>query len=661
MTDIPNPVVLQKKGNRIWVTFPYSPDDVGLIRKIQGRSFSRNPHNHWAVPLDMTVCRRLRTLYGKRIIMDGNLRQWAVEQVREEGRLDSISMADHADLPVLRKKLPGLWRALYFGPLGKHFKDEHGGTEELLDAGEHVCSFLAGVEPWSYGSYQTADVRFMADAKAPLNANHQGLGKTLEAIGEIFEAGREIGWHLIIAPSAAVDGTWEPELEKWLADYAGTVGIFACHGKRRRREATLHAAMYSEAQVNFVVVNPAMVQFRKDKFNTGPMVIRAKEKEYRVACKCSRLKSAHWHYEPAYPEMMDIYWDTIVNDEVHKGNIRNHRSITGHSMTRLQLNDEAKPVGMSGTPMKKYGADIWGILHWLRPDVFTSYWNFAHEYFDVRKGYAGHPKVGILREEMEEAFGQALVPYVVRRTKREALPWLPDKMPVPVMVTLGEKQRKQYDKMELEGIAAFDEEDSPDIAQTSILAEFTRMQQFANCYHRSMAGGRMLPWPHESAKLDAMFEKLDEAGIPEGVADNPTVIFSRFKEMLDVVSYRLGKMKVEHGYIHGGVHERRPLIDLFQRGKLPVMLVVTSAGGVSLTLDAADTGHFIEPSWAPDEQEQAEDRLHRASRIHQVTIYTYIARDTIDEYITETAFEKDDQHKRILDVRRMLRQRHQRT
>jgi SNF2 family DNA or RNA helicase len=164
----------------------------------------------------------------------------------------------------------------------------------------------------------------------------------------------------------------------------------------------------------------------------------------------------------------------------------------------------------------------------------------------------------------------------------------------------------------------------------------------------------MYPWALESSKLDALFDNLDAAGILDESSDDQVVIFSRFKEMILAVGHRLDKAKVKYGIISGETKNRRELKESFQDGRLKIMLVVTSAGGVSLTLDAADTAHFIEPSWAPDEQEQAEDRLHRASRMHQVMIYTYIARDTIDEYITETAFDKAEQHERILDIRRKI-------
>jgi SNF2 family DNA or RNA helicase len=61
----------------------------------------------------------------------------------------------------------------------------------------------------------------------------------------------------------------------------------------------------------------------------------------------------------------------------------------------------------------------------------------------------------------------------------------------------------------------------------------------------------------------------------------------------------------------------------------------TTAGGVALTLDRASTAIIMDETWDPDDQEQAEDRVHRASRIHQVTVYYLRSRDTIEEYIKQ--------------------------
>ena len=64
-----------------------------------------------------------------------------------------------------------------------------------------------------------------------------------------------------------------------------------------------------------------------------------------------------------------------------------------------------------------------------------------------------------------------------------------------------------------------------------------------------------------------------------------------------------------------------------------VLLLTTTAGGVSLTLDAADDLVVLDETWSPDDQTQVEDRIHRLSRIHQVTIWKAFSIGTIEESI----------------------------
>jgi SNF2 family DNA or RNA helicase len=41
----------------------------------------------------------------------------------------------------------------------------------------------------------------------------------------------------------------------------------------------------------------------------------------------------------------------------------------------------------------------------------------------------------------------------------------------------------------------------------------------------------------------------------------------------------------------------------------------------------------MDETWDPDDQTQATDRVHRASRIHQVTVYWLQTVDTVEDYI----------------------------
>lgn len=631
---------LSANGKRIDVHFPYSEDAVRRMRTISGRAFNRK-EKFWTVPLDMTTCRMLRKAFDPdktgALLMGDALRSWAANAIREENTLGKIALADTGKVERLWTVLPGLAEAIHLGPAGRFMTPE-----------ERVAA-LANPE----GSYQAADVTFLAQSSAPLNGLQQGLGKTPEWIAAVWESGLEAGTHLVVAPTAAVDGTWEPELETWQAEAGDRVSIHACTGTKAERQATLDEALASTAECKWVIVNPAMIQYRKTDEQTR-IARKAKPKEIKakVCCFCDRMKEGHWHYESAYPELMDVEWTTICIDECHKGNIRNHRSLTSFSMADLILRDGGKKCAMSGTPMKKKGADIWGLLHWLRPDVFTSFWRFAEMFFEIEDNGFGK-KIGDFIEEREAEFFQYLMPYVIRRTKAECLPWLPPKQYIEVPCTMTGKQLKQYTSMEQDGISRL--ADGSEVVTTNVLAEFTRLSQFANAYC-TLVGDRIVP-TLESAKLDALWEKLDEAGILEGTSDEQTLIFSQSLEMVELVADTLRAKGVSVDVVKGGQSkkgQRRAIKDAFQSGETKVLCLVTTAGGVSLTLDMADSVHFIDTSWAPDDDEQAEDRAHRASRIHQVRIYRYLAVGTIDEYKAITSIDKAEAHAHILDVRREL-------
>jgi SNF2 family DNA or RNA helicase len=134
------------------------------------------------------------------------------------------------------------------------------------------------------------------------------------------------------------------------------------------------------------------------------------------------------------------------------------------------------------------------------------------------------------------------------------------------------------------------------------------------------------------------------------------VITSQYTEVIDSLADYLRSIKVEYLIITGAVNEanRMRATELFQsEGGPRVMLMNTKAGGVSITLDAYCSELVeIDETWVPDDQEQVEDRIHRVSRIHQVTIYRLTTLGTIDERIREITEDKDKIQKTILDGRR---------
>lgn len=606
-------VYVERQGaKRIQVTFEYDRRLVDAVRAIEGRRWHKEG-KYWSVPLDLAVCRQLRDAFGKALTIGPDLHAWATAAVRQEATLGSLASAEDANLDRLPQVAPTLAATL------------HG--------------------------FQRAGCAFVAGAPATLIADQPGLGKTLEAIGGLFEAEAVTGPILVVAPLTAVETVWGYELARW-QQYP----VYVPTGNRAQRQATLDDFAAAKGP-RWLVVNPAMVQWRKDDTNLGPHTIQAKEKDWFRACRCGQSKKPHWHYRAAFDAIDSVTWHGIVVDECHKGAVRDPQTITAKSLYDLDLLDGGKKVALSGTPMTSKAIDLWGILHWLRPDVFTSRWQWAERWCIIERNAYGS-KIGPLRQDRKEEFFRSLTPYVLRRTKGEVLKELPPKRFVDMWCEMDPKQAKQYASMAKAAMVTIGEDT---VAPTSVLAEFMRLKQFAVAEQVMGQNGKLQPTAH-SGKLETLLEILEERGIfdesiPEDQAEK-VVVFSQFETVVTLVADALRERGVEVSRITGKESKRGQRAQLqraFQQdGGTRVMVMTTTAGGVAITLDRADTVVFMDEMWSPSDMEQAEDRVHRASRIHNVTIYNLRTRGTIDEYIMDVVDSKESLFAEVLDIRRRM-------
>jgi hypothetical protein len=131
----------------------------------------------WTVPLNLDIARRLNEDIGPDLVLGRALRCGA----RRHGSVKRTCMLSRASTVE-----PRTWK-LY---------------KKIPELAE-----------WMRG-YQRADVKFLG-ATSCLNLNEQGLGKTAEIIGAIFEADLENGPHLVVAPKTSLETVWREEIERW--------------------------------------------------------------------------------------------------------------------------------------------------------------------------------------------------------------------------------------------------------------------------------------------------------------------------------------------------------------------------------------------------------------------------------------------------------------
>lgn len=91
------------------------------------------------------------------------------------------------------------------------------------------------------------------------------------------------------------------------------------------------------------------------------------------------------------------------------------------------------------------------------------------------------------------------------------------------------------------------------------------------------------------------------------------------------------------------IADRRDLVDEFQTNpNIFIFLLSTRAGGLGVTLTAADTVIFYDNDWNPTMEAQATDRVHRIGQTKEVSVYRLITRKTVEERIIKRAKQKQN-------------------
>lgn len=314
---------------------------------------------------------------------------------------------------------------------------------------------------------------------------------------------------------------------------------------------------------------------------------------------------------------------TLVVDEAHF--LRNRGTKQSEAIVSLGRVAKRK-YALTGTPATSSPADVFGILHFLDPVKWSSYWHFAERYFKITKGFGSSRDVGDFKSLARKREYEELLNIVsVQRKRKDIMKWLPDKQYQTIKLKMHKDQQKAYDEMrtmfEVEEIGL----DAP-----TILAQMTRLRQITSV-------PSVLGLSH-GAKFDFILEWLDE---------NPNeqlLVFSNFSSGLKVLQENLRAKKYKVGTLIGETPkvQRDQFVRSFQSGVRQVLLCNIEAAGTGLTLDAAGTVIFLDRHYNPTQNEQAEDRIvaTQQDRNLNALIIDLICEDTIDEKILQLVKEK---------------------
>ena len=600
---------LHKQKQRIWLTFPYNDATVQAIKEaVQGSRWDKDGR-FWHFPLDMETARDIRSVanaFGVSLDIDKDLGNWAKT---EKARIANIirpddTTADTAHLlPRCRTERPALIEAM-------------------------------AAKPW-----QIPGAAFIVEQRNVLLADQPGLGKTIQTLAAVIELDIH-GPILVVAPRTAVNVTWPEEIKRWLGPDEEVYVINSSLSPRRRSDLVTHAkhrAWYQNKRV-WVICGPNYLRIRADLDDRGNYERDAKgNKIIRVV-------------NEGIPAMFTVEWAAVIVDESQQslagatGN-KKKQSAQRRGLGALKVAPNGIRVALSGTPFRGKTENLWGTLNWLEPHKHTSYWKWIKRHFGVMDTHAPFGPSIVKGDKIldEKRFFNELRPIMVRRTKAEVEKDLPPKTyggtrldaadpnsPVAVWLPMSEKQTRQYREIEKEAIITLNSF-GDELTVNGVFAELIRCKQVANaCMERTgpESVGPALPsnkveWVH-----DFLVDRVE--------AGTKTIVASQFTQFINMLSTELHSKGIKHYVFTGetGDKARAWIKKEFQSdtGEM-VILLNTHAGGLSLTLDAADDVVVCDQTWIPDDQEQVEDRAHRISRMHNVTVWNLASLGTIDETV----------------------------
>jgi len=351
----------------------------------------------------------------------------------------------------------------------------------------------------------------------------------------------------------------------------------------------------------------------------------------------------HWDGLRLMDELQQGRWWHVIADEVHRAKNRK-----AQQTIRLKKLRTSYKTALSGTPADNAPQDLWSVLNWLYPLVWGSYHRFFRYFVKVQTHTAGQClAVGcdkyhknaykkIVGVGNVEELHAAMEPYYIRRKKEDVLPELPDKYYTTITVDLNPRQRRIYNQMRDEMLAWIGKHEQEPVAAPIIVAQLTRLKQFALAFAeivtvRQQKDGewvevRKVRLREPSTKLDALMELLEDN------PDKKLVVFSESKQVIGLLATRLSKANVPHVVLTGDTSqaERPRVIDEFQLGEARVFCGTIHAGGEGITLTAASTVVFLDRTWNPSRNKQAEDRCHRIGQKNAVEVIDVVAQDTVD-------------------------------
>ncbi|RDA89451.1 hypothetical protein CP532_6113, partial [Ophiocordyceps camponoti-leonardi (nom. inval.)] len=325
------------------------------------------------------------------------------EREAKARELDELLVKSAAFSDILTKKTKAL------GRVGSSLDGKTLGEHDLVMAKQPKCMVNGTMH-----QYQLEGLTWMyeicAQGMSGILADEMGLGKTVQTIALIAllrEEENYLGPHLIVAPLSTL-GNWENEFRKWTP----SIPVLMYHGDKKRRDELYRlkiAANLSQGRPNA-------------KF---PIVLTSYEMVLRDQHHLSRVN-----------------WEFIIIDEGHR-----MKNAEAKLFQQLRQFSSATRLLITGTPLQNNLKELWSLLHFLLPNIFTD-WDAFESWFDFSDLEDEESTAQFIgdrqKHEIVKKMHLILQPLLLRRIKQDVASYLPKKREYVLFAPMTREQTDLY-------------------------------------------------------------------------------------------------------------------------------------------------------------------------------------------------------------------------
>ncbi|KAK9477069.1 SNF2 family N-terminal domain-containing protein [Lipomyces japonicus] len=422
-------------------------------------------------------------------------------------------------------------------------------------------------------------------------ADEMGLGKTLQTIsflGYLRYIRGVNGPHLVTVPKSTLDN-WSREFAKWTPD----VNVLVLQGQKESRAELIN---------NRLLVGDFDVCI-----TSYEMILREK----------SHLNKFAWEY--------------IIIDEAHR--IKNEDSMLSQI---IRMFSSRNRLLITGTPLQNNLHELWALLNFLLPDVFSDSQVFD-QWFESQNSD---------QDTVVQQLHKVLRPFLLRRVKADVEKSLLPKKEINLYIGMSDMQVKWYQKILEKDIDAVNGAGGKRESKTRLLNIVMQLRKC--CNHPYLFEGAEPGPPYttdehlvQNAGKMIMLDKLLKRMKNQG---SRVLIFSQMSRLLDILEDYCLFREYEYCRIDGSTaHEDRiAAIDEYNKpgSEKFVFLLTTRAGGLGINLTTADIVILYDSDWNPQADLQAMDRAHRIGQTKQVVVFRFVTENAIEEKVLERAAQK---------------------